>query len=125
MAIGNYSGIKKVEYSTDGTTWVDLGTPLADSQGVGKEPQAVETGKGTNLYAGVKGEHVFNITDMSKYADLETAMKADTEISVRVTDLEGNVETIAEEASVIVKKVVGSQVGSRNYFEMKVNAYEV
>lgn len=123
--MGNYSGIKKVEYSTDGSTWVDLGKPLADSNGVGFDIQSVETGKGTNLYAGKKEEHVFNIPDMTTFTALETIMKADTEISLRVTDLEANVTTIATEASVMVKKVIGTQPGSRNYYELKVNAFEV
>ncbi len=119
-----YSGIKKVEYSSDGgTTWVDLGTPLSDST-IGFEPQESETGKGTSLYAGEKKEHVFHIPDLSKYSALETIMKADTEIDVRVTDVEGNTETIAEDATVKVKKVYAGAVGNRNYFEMKVTTFE-
>ena len=120
-----YSGIKKVEYYlSDAGTWTDLGTPLSDST-IGFDPQESETGKGTSLYAGEKKEHIFHIPDLSKYSALETIMKNNYEISVRITDVEDNVETIAENATVKVKKVYGGQVGSRNYFEMKITTFAV
>lgn len=127
MAYSDFSGVAKVEYDSAGNSFasaVDLGKPIADSAGVGNEPQVVETGKGTNVYAGVKKEHVFNILDMSKFSALETIMKADSEIDVRITDVEGNTETIAENASVQVKKVYATAVGTRNYFEMKIQYFD-
>ena len=122
MALGNFSGIKLLEYDTAGNAFaaaVSLGIPLADSPGIADDPQEVETGKGNTLYAGIKREHVFNISDLSKFAALETIMEADTEIDVRVTDLDDATETIALEATAKVKKMLGSAVGTRNYFEVK------
>uniref|UniRef100_A0A6M3XPX5 Tail protein n=1 Tax=viral metagenome TaxID=1070528 RepID=A0A6M3XPX5_9ZZZZ len=126
MALGNYSGISLVEYDTAGNSFatvVSLGKPLADSAGPGFETPEVETGAGTTLYTGVKKEHVFNITDLSKFAALETKMLADTLVDVRVTDVGSNLETVALSASVKVKKMYGSAVGGRNYFELKVTSF--
>jgi hypothetical protein len=125
--IGNFSGIEKVEYDTQLSfaTVVDLGKPLAESDGFAPETQIVETGKGTNLYAGKKHDSSYLIPDMSKFAALETLMKADTEIFVRVTDTEDNVETIAEEASVQVKKMLATAVGTRTHFEFKFQHFAV
>lgn len=123
----DYSGIKKVEYATAGTSFaspVDLGTPLSDST-IGFDPQEVETGKGTTLYAGEKKEHVFHIPDLSKFSALETIMKNDTEVDVRITDVQGNVETIAENATVKVKKMYDGAVGKKNYFELKIQTFAV
>ncbi len=128
MAAFDFSGIAKVEYDTAGNNFasaVDLGKPLADSPGVNFDVQEQETAKGTTLYAGKKHEHTFNIPDLSKFAALETKMKADSEIDVRLTDVQGNVETLATNATVKVKKVYASQTGGKNYFEMKIQTFEV
>jgi len=128
MAVGNYSGISKVEYATAGTSFaspIDLGTPLASSAGTKSDPQGEETGKGTNVYAGVKKEHVFEITDMSKFAGLETIMKADTEVDVRITDVASGVETVSLNASVKVSKNYGATVGKRNVFQVTFTSFEV
>ena len=126
MALGNFSGISLVEYDTAGNSFatvVSLGKPLADSPGYSLELPEVETGAGTTLYTGKKSAHIFNITDLSKFAALNTIMLADTLVDVRVTDVGSNLETVALSASVKVKKVFGSAVGGRNYFELKVTSF--
>lgn len=126
--MGNFSGIKKVEYATAGTSFaspVNLGSPLSESGGYAPETQTQETGKGTMIYAGVKKETIYLFTDLTKFTALETIMKADTEIDVRITDNEDSVETIALAASVQVKKVISTAVGTRNHFEMKFQSFEI
>jgi len=126
MALGNFSGISLVEYDTAGNSFatvVSLGKPLADSPGYSLELPEVETGAGTTLYTGKKSAHIFNITDLSKFAALDTIMLADTLVDVRVTDVGSNLETVALSASVKVKNVFGSAVGGRNYFELKVTSF--
>jgi len=122
-----YSGISKVEYATAGTSFaspIDLGAPLASSAGTKSDPQTEETGKGTNLFAGVKKEHVFEITDMNLFIGLETIMKADTEVDVRIYDTANNYETVSTNASVKVSKNYGAAVGKRNTFEVTFTSFE-
>jgi len=125
--MSKYSGIKLVEYEASPASWggseVSLGKPLADSEGVGFDPQTVENSAGNLLYAGNKDAHAFNIPDLSKFAALETIMKADTEVDVRITFMDDTTEVILTYALATVKKLYGSAVGSRNSFEVRFTGY--
>jgi hypothetical protein len=126
MAILKYSGLKAVAYAPTGTTaWVDLGQPLADSGGYKPEPQEVETAKGTTLYAGTKREFAVNIPDLTKYDGLETIMKADSEVDLKLTFLDDSTDTSLTVATVKVKKNIGLKAGARNSFEAKFTMFSV
>jgi len=123
-----HGGIKKVEYQTPtGGAWgspVNLGAPLTDG-GVGFELPETETGEGKKLYSGKKCSHTFKLTDLTKFVALETLMKADTSIDVRVYYLNGDYDTITTDAIPMVKRIINSQTGQRNAFELKVDSFQV
>ena len=125
--MSKYAGIKKLEYEASPASWVgaqvSLGKPLADSEGVGFDPQTVENTAGNMLYAGNKDAHAFNIPVMASFAALETIMKADTEVDVRITFMDDTTEVILTEALATVKKNYGTAVGARNSFEVKFTGY--
>lgn len=125
--MSKYSGIKLLEYEPSPASWagaeVDLGKPLADSPGMNFDAQQVENSAGSQLYAGNKDEHAFNIPDLSLFGALETIMKADTEVDVRITFLDATTEVILINATCIVKKLYGMAVGGRNSFEAKFSGY--
>lgn len=118
------SGIKKLEYSTDGSTYVDLGQPLTGGSfdaGI----QEVETAGGVMKYAGQKKVEEFDIPDMTKFSALETIMKADTPIYVKKTFMDNTTDVTFSNATVQVKKNFGFQVGQLNSFHMKVQEFTV
>ncbi len=123
------SGIKKVEYSTDSTgafgTPVSLGAPLADSSGYTPEPQSVESGNGNQLYAGVKKGIDMNFDDLTKYAALETIMKADTPIWVKLTFMDDTTDTIISGGTCQVKKQYPFAVGKKAAFNLKAGYFAV
>lgn len=121
------SGIKKVEYDTAvgfGTA-VDLGTPLADSAGYSPDAQAVEAADGTMLYSGLKKVLDMNFSDTTKFAALETIMKADTRIYIRLTLMDDSTVTLISSAAAQVKMVYPFQVGKKVSFNLKTQAFEV
>ena len=125
--MSKYAGLKLVEYEAStgafGGLQTSLGKPLADSEGVGFDPQTVENTAGNMLFAGNKDSHSFNIPDMSLFAALETIMKADTEVDVRITFMDDTTEIIILNALVTVKKNYGSAVGARNSFTVTFTGY--
>ena len=125
--MSKYAGIKKVEYENSpasfGGSEIDLGKPLADSEGIGFDPQTVENSAGNMLYAGNKDVHAFNIPNLASFAALETIMKDDTEVDVRITFMDDTTEVILTEALATVKKNYGTAVGARNSFEAKFTGY--
>lgn len=126
MAVSNYSGFKLVEYALTGTTnWVACGMPMADSGGYKPEPQEQETSKGTTLYAGTKKEIAFNFPDMSKFDPLDVIMKADQEVDLRLTSIDGIVDTSLTGLSVKVKKNLPMKAGQKNTFEAKFSGFAI
>ena len=71
--MSKYAGIKLVEWEAStgafGGSQTSLGKPLADSEGVGFDPQTVENTAGNMLFAGNKDAHAFNIPDMSLWGN--------------------------------------------------------
>ena len=129
MADSNYSGYKLLEYEASPASWggseVSLGTPLADSPGEGREVQEVENAKGQQLYAGLRNDSEWNVDDLTKFSALETLMKADTEVDVRITDMEDTTRVIHTNAMVKVKKNYSAAVGGRNTLNVKFSVFEV
>jgi len=123
------SGIKKIEYSLDQTgafgSPVDLGAPLADSSGYTPEPQTTESGNGNMLYSGVKKNIDMNFDDMTKFAPLETAMKADTQIWVKATFMDDTTEVLVSAGTAQVKKIYPFTVGKKAGFNLKAGAFAV
>jgi len=121
-----FSGLKKVEYSTDVsgafTSPVDLGAPLTDGSFTPDIPE-VETSDGKMLYAGKKQSIEHNFTDMSKYSALETIMKADTPIAVRYTFIDATTEIVINDGLCKVKKNYKLSVGDRNSFNFKAQEF--
>lgn len=123
-----HGGIKDVQYDTAGNNFaaaVSLGKPLSESEGYTPEIPEVENGAGQMLYAGKKNNGVYLIPDLTKFAALETIMKADTEVDVRVRYLDDSYETVALATLIKVRHVINTAVGSRNAFEFKFNNFEV
>lgn len=109
---------KKVEYSEDGTTWIDLGHIMSDGSENNVEAASEETSGGLELYAGSNDELVVMVPDTSKYAALEAIMKDDTKqgtLYVRTTDAEG-VTDAKQGYSVIVQQGKNFSPRTRNSF---------
>ncbi len=120
-----YSGIKKVEYSPTGAnTFTEIGVPLTDGS-IKNEAAKVETSKGTQLYAGTNKEGNFVFTTDTAYTALETAMKADTELDIRLTYMDNTTEIIAVGANITVSKTIKSKVGELNGFELAYKTFSV
>jgi len=120
-----YSGIKKVEYSLTGAnTFSVIGEPLPDSA-IKNEVAKVETARGTNLYAGLKKDHSFSFPDTSAFSALETIMKADTALDIRVTYLDDTTEIIATDVTVQVVKTKSTKVGELNGFTLSYTGFSI
>lgn len=121
MANSKYSGYKKIEYATTGSgfgTPIELTPILEDSDGHMPESQVEGVSDGRKVYAGTANKFSCKCLDLSKYAALETLMKADSGIDIRTTDMEGNLNTIVVGAIPIVSKPANAAALKRNYFNL-------
>jgi len=133
MASDKYSGIVKVEYAPALATpfsqsgdIIVLGDCASDSEGLKTDVKSVETSAGTALYAGKIETFAAKVFDQTKYAALETLMKADAKIDIRITTSDNTTPiVIITNSGVIVSKNYGMKVGDRNYFELKAQGYSI
>lgn len=122
MANSKYSGIKKIEYADTGTAFaspIEITPILDDSDGHVPESQKENLSDGRKVYAGTANKFSVKCLDLSKFAALETKMKADAGIDIRVTDMGGNVNTVVTGAIPIVSKPANAQSLKRNYFTLE------
>lgn len=121
--MSKFTGYKLVEYEASpgsfGGSQVSLGVPLADSPGFTPEIQETENSKGQMLYSGNKKTSEWHVSDLTKFSALDTIMKADTEVDVRVTYMDDSTEVIQLNTLVKVSKPYQPAVGSRNYINVK------
>lgn len=118
---------KKVEYSEDGATWVDLGHIRSDGTEDGTEAASAETSAGVELYAGTDQPYTIMVTDFSKFAALDTLQKNDTKqgaLHLRFTDAEGTTTT-EQGFSVIVQKGKQFSTGNRNAFMARFKRFTI
>lgn len=121
MANSKYAGYKKIEYAATGTGFVspvEITPILEDSDGHVPESQTEGLSDGRKVFAGQANKFSCKSLDLSKYAALETLMKADSGIDIRTTDMEGNVNTIVVGAIPIVSKPANAAALKRNYFTL-------
>lgn len=122
MANSKYSGIKKIEYAQTGTAFaapVELTPILDDSDGHVPESQKENLSDGRKVYAGTANKFSVKCLDLTKYDALETLMKADGGIDIRVTDMENNLNTVVVGAIPIVSKPANAAALKRNYFMLE------
>ena len=129
MPQSNFSGFKKIEYSEDLTgafaNPIDLGIPLQDGSQYSPDRPVVAGAEGSQFYTGERESYDLKFADLSKYAALETLMKADTPITVRGTDMEDNVNVIIISGIPIVKKDTPFAVGNRNTYMLSIQEFVV
>ena len=122
MANSKYSGIKKIEYAATGTAFaspVEITPILEDSDGHTPESQKEGLSDGRKVYAGTNNKFTVKCLDLSKFVALETLMKADSGIDIRVTDMESNLNTVVVGAIPIVSKPANAAALKRNYFTLE------
>ena len=126
MAFGDLSGVKSARYDTVSamTSAVDLGSVREDSSGQKVDVKTTPEGSGQTRYAGNAKELVLNVNDMSKFAGLETLMKANTEIYVELTDLEANTKIIGPAKPKVWQADTKPAPGDTAFFELKMTYFE-
>jgi len=127
MAESKYSGLKKVEFSLAGANSWGVGSDklLDASPGDSNEVNSAQTADGRNIYAGEKVTKEYHISDTSLFTALSGYMKNDSEVDVRETDIEGNVNIVATGCSIIVQKKSSSKVGERSHIIVKCEGYKI
>lgn len=128
--MSKFSGFRKLQWADAGTSF---GTPvdieLVSEDGTENTVELPEddkiTHKGQPLYAGVRETNTFNCYDLSKFAALETKMKANAAIDVRLVDPEGNNQTVALDVIPMVHKPKKYATGRLNTFVLKITNFIV
>ena len=127
--MSKFQGIDSLEIREAGAA--DWNSPVAVLENVMEEgsenpieiPEDDKTGRGDTLYAGERRPYTFSCADLDQYAPLRAKMVADEKVDIRMKDIEGNYETLAEGWIPKVWKPKGFTTGRRNVFYIKVTPF--
>lgn len=124
-AIPKLSGVKQVELSNDnGSTWEEF-TEVSQDSSDDSESSTQELSSGLPHFAGDDVNLTFQFWEVSKYSTLRGWFKNNDTVQVKLTYMDGTVETIENDSSSAIEMGIQDVSKQRNFTPREFNTLQV